>query len=190
MNVGLFFGSFNPIHVGHLIIANHLVENTNLDEVWLVVSPQNPFKKKSNLLSEYDRLHLVNLAIENNLKLRSCDIEFGMPKPSYTIDTLIYLEEKYPHYNFSLIIGGDNLPTLDKWKNGDILKRDYDIFVYERAGYQVDRKEYDENIIFVDAPLMYISSSFIRQALKEGKSCKYMLTEKVREYIAEMNWYR
>ena len=190
MKIGLFFGSFNPIHVGHLMIANHLAEHTNLDEVWLVVSPQNPFKKKANLLSEYDRLHLVNLAIEGNDKLRSSDIEFSLPKPSYTIDTLVHLKDKYPKHDFSLIMGGDNLPTLHKWKNGDLLQKDFPIYVYERAGYELDKSKYAANIHFVDAPQMYVSSSFIRKSLKSGASGRYLLSDAVRNYIQESGWYK
>lgn len=189
MKVGLFFGSFNPVHIGHMIIANHLAEHTDLNEVWMVVSPHNPFKKKSNLLNEHDRLHLLNLAIDDNANLRASDIEFGLPKPSYTIDTLVYLREKFPDYEFSLIMGGDNLPTLPKWKNGDILLNAYTIYVYERAGYELDKSKYGPNVVFVDAPQMYISSSFIRKNIKEGYSTKYLLPEKVHSYIEEMNWF-
>jgi len=135
MKIGLFFGSFNPIHIGHLIIAEHIVCNTALEEVWFIVSPQNPFKKKKNLLSEYNRLHLVNIAIKDNSKLKSSDIEFKLPKPSYTIATLVYLKEKFPNKDFSLIMGSDNLENLHKWKNSDILFRDYEIFVYKRPNH-------------------------------------------------------
>jgi nicotinate-nucleotide adenylyltransferase len=138
MHIGLFFGSFNPVHIGHLFIANHIAHHSILDEVWLVVSPHNPLKDKRTLLSEYDRLHLVNLAIEGNDKLKSSNIEFSLPKPSYTIDTLVFLEEKYPQHTFSLIMGSDNLATLHKWKNGDILQQNYKIFVFKRPDAILD----------------------------------------------------
>ena len=137
MKVGLFFGSFNPVHVGHMIIAEHMANHTDLDEVWMVVSPQNPLKKQASLAGDYDRLHLVNLAIGENLKLRSSNIEFGLSKPSYTVDTLVYLREKYPNKEFVLIMGGDNLATLHKWKNFEVILRDYQIYVYKRPEYEL-----------------------------------------------------
>ena len=189
MKVGLFFGSFNPIHTGHLFIANHMACHTELDEVWLVVSPQNPFKKKSSLLPEYDRLHLVNLAIEGNDKLKASSIEFNLPQPSYTIDTLIYLEEKFPTYEFSLIMGADNLPTLHKWKNSDILINNYDIFVYQRPGTAVQMSDYPKNIQLQETPQILLSASYIRKQLKEKNSIKYLVPESVEQYILEMAWY-
>ena len=189
MNIGLFFGSFNPIHTGHLFIANHMACHTALDEVWLVVSPQNPFKKKNTLLAKYDRLHLANLAIEGNEKLRTSDIEFNLPKPSYTIDTLVYLEEKFPRYKFSLIMGADNLPTLHKWKNSEILMKDYDIYVYQRPGTEINMKDYPSNIQLQETPQILLSASYIREQLKNNKSIKYLVPESVEKYILEMGWY-
>jgi len=190
MKVGLFFGSFNPIHIGHLFIANHMACHTDLDEVWFVVSPQNPFKKKSTLLPEYDRLHLVNLAIEGNEKLLASNIEFGLPKPSYTIDTLVYLEEKYPKREFSLIMGADNLPTLHKWKNSDILINNYNIYVYQRPGTELNMKDYPNNIKLQETPQILLSASYIRQQLKENKSVKYLVPDSVEKEILEMGWYK
>lgn len=190
MNIGLFFGSFNPIHTGHLFIANHMACHTNLDEVWLVISPQNPFKKKSSLLPEYDRLHLANLAIEGNSKLKTSNIEFSLPKPSYTIDTLVYLEEKYPNHKFSLIMGADNLPTLHKWKNSEIIMNNYDIFVYQRPGTELNMNDYPKNIQLQETPQILLSASYIRKQLKNNKSIKYLVPDNVEQYILEMAWYK
>lgn len=190
MKIGLFFGSFNPIHTGHLFIANHIAHYTNLDEVWLVVSPQNPFKKKADLLSEYDRLHLVNIAIEGNEKLRACDIEFSLPKPSYTIDTLVYLKEKYPNHEFSLIMGGDNLPTLHKWKSADVLMKDYTIYVYNRPGTDLMNTDYVNNIKILETPQILLSASYIREQLKNNKPITYLVPKEVERYIIEMGWYK
>lgn len=188
---GLFFGSFNPVHVGHLIIANYMADYTSLDEVWLVVSPQNPFKKKQSLANNYDRLHLVQIAVEDHPKLRASNIEFGLPQPSYTIDTLAYLKEKYPDREFVLIMGGDNLVSLHKWKNADILTRDYDIYVYLRPGLQPGpNADLDRVHLFSEVPLMNISASFIRKKIKEGRSVRYMLTKPVFEHIEASNMYR
>jgi len=190
MKIGLFFGSFNPVHIGHLIIAEHIVSNTNLNEVWFVVSPQSPFKKKKNLLSEYDRLHLVNLAIEDNDKLKATDIEFKLPQPSYTIDTLVYLKEKYKNHEFSLIMGSDNLENLHKWKNAEILFKEYEIFVYKRPNHLNLKNADKAKVSFLDAPMLNISSTFIRKNIKKGISVKYILHEKVLKEIEEMTWYK
>lgn len=190
MNIGLFFGSFNPIHTGHLFIANHMACHTPLDEVWLIVSPQNPFKDKKTLLPEYDRLHLANLAIEGNDQLRTSNIEFSLPKPSYTIDTLVYLEEKYPKHKFSLIMGADNLPTLHKWKNSEILIKNYDIFVYQRPGTSLNMEDYPKNIILQETPQILLSASYIRKQLKNNKSIKYLVPDSVEQYILDMGWYK
>ena len=187
MKIGLYFGSFNPIHVGHLIIANHFQQFTDLDQVWLVVSPQNPLKKKNSLANEYDRLEMVELAIKDYPNLRVSNIEFTLPKPSYTIDTLVYLKEKYTEHDFSLIMGSDNLDGISKWKNADILMRDYKLYVYPRPGYS--QNENLDNVEMVEAPLMEISSTFIRNSIKEGKNIKPMLPPKVWEYLDGSNLY-
>lgn len=194
--VGLFFGSFNPIHVGHLVIANHIAYSEHVDEVWFVVSPQNPFKKKRTLLEDYHRLTLVNEAIEDNPKLKASDIEFSMPKPSYTVDTLAYLIDKYPDYQFSIIMGEDNLKSFHKWKNHEIILKNHSVLVYPRIG--VDEKlKVDEAIlahshvhVLENIPIMDISASYIRNQIKEGKSVAYLLTDKVANYVDEMNFYK
>lgn len=189
MKVGLFFGSFNPIHHGHLIIANLTLEHTELDQIWFVISPQSPFKKKGSLLKEQDRLYLVQLAIEDNPNFRATDIEFRMPKPSYTIDTLVYLNEKYPQHTFSLIMGEDNIAQIDNWKNGDIIKRDYTIYVYKRE--IENQQDYNEDKIKVlDFPYLDISATYIRTLIKEKKSAKYLLPENVWKYIEDYKFYR
>ena len=189
--IGLFFGSFNPIHVGHLIIANYMAEQTDLEEVWLVVTPQNPLKNKRTLANNYDRLHLVNLSIDNNPRLKASNIEFGLPQPSYTIDTLTYLREKYPNDAFTLIMGGDNLLTLHKWKNYELLLRDYRIFIYARPGYDLGALATHKNVqVFTGVPQMSISASFIRHALKNGYSIQYMVTDPVFEYLRDSDMYR
>lgn len=189
--IGLFFGSFNPVHVGHLIIANYMAEQTELEEVWLVVTPQNPLKNKRTLANNYDRLHLVNLSIENNPRLKASNIEFGLPQPSYTIDTLTYLREKYPQDQFTLIMGGDNLRTLHKWKNYELLLRDYSIFVYGRPGYDLGPLAEHENVsVFTEVPQMSISASFIRKSLQDNHSIQYMVTDPVFEYLQDSDMYR
>jgi nicotinate-nucleotide adenylyltransferase len=190
MKIGLFFGSFNPIHVGHLIIANHFVEFGDLEEVWLVVSPHNPLKKKSTLANDYDRLHLVNLAIGDNLKLRASNIEFTLPKPSYTIDTLTYLTEKHPTKEFVLLMGGDNLGTLHKWKNYEIILKNHQIYVYQRPEYHLGELATHQNVRIFEAPVMSISASFIRKSLNEDKSIQYMVADSVMEYIESSGMYR
>ncbi|HKK76981.1 MAG TPA: nicotinate (nicotinamide) nucleotide adenylyltransferase [Saprospiraceae bacterium] len=190
-NIGLFFGSFNPVHVGHLIIANYMGEHTDLDQVWLVVTPQNPLKKKRTLANNYDRLHLVNLAIEDNPRLQASSIEFGLPQPSYTIDTLTYLKEKHPDDRFTLIMGGDNLLSLPRWKNYEIILRDYRIFVYSRPDYKLGPLAEHEHVqIFSDVPQMSISASFIRKSLQNEKSVRYMLPDSVHDYLMKTNLYR
>ncbi len=194
--IGLYFGSFNPIHIGHLAIANYMIEfSPDLDHIWFVISPQNPLKKKSTLLANHHRLYLTELAIGNNPELEASDIEFYLPRPSYTINTLTYLEERYPTNRFALIMGADNLKTIKKWKNYDLLLEKYEIYVYPRLGYPTDKITDEENILknavihYVDAPLMEISSSFIRTSVKEGKNIRYFLPPKVYEYIRDMHFY-
>ncbi|TCV11827.1 nicotinate-nucleotide adenylyltransferase [Sphingobacterium alimentarium] len=187
--IGLFFGSFNPIHVGHLIIANYMANFTELDEVWFVVSPQNPFKEKKSLVNMYDRLEMVNLAIEGADKLRASDIEFTLPQPSYTIDTLTYLQEKHPKKEFVLIMGEDNLQSLRKWKNADIILRDYKIIVYPRPGYDAVEMKEHPSVQMTDTPVMELSSTFLRQAIKENKSIKFYTPDKVAEFIDKKGLY-
>jgi nicotinate-nucleotide adenylyltransferase len=182
MRIGLYFGSFNPIHIGHLIIANHILNESDLDKIWFVVSPLNPFKNSENLLNEYDRLHLVQKAIEQDLRLRAVDIEFSLPKPSYTIHTLAYLKEKYPAYSFSIIMGSDGFQNLDKWKNPLTIIENHEIIIYKRPGFDVDNK-LNANIKIMNAPLLEISSTHIRGLIKSGKSIKYLVPLNVEEEI-------
>ena len=190
MKIGLFFGSFNPIHNGHLIIANYVCEITDLDKVWFVVSPQNPLKEKETLLREYDRLHLINLAIEDNKNLKASNIELKLPKPSYTIDTLVHLKEKYPQHEFALIMGSDNLVTIYKWKNYQLILKDYPIYVYNRRGAEKNPYPENENIRVFEFPFLDISATFIRENLKNGISMQYFLPEPVWKYIDEIKLYR
>lgn len=187
--VGLFFGSFNPVHIGHLIIANYMANYTFLDEVWFVVSPQNPFKDKKSLGNMYDRLEMVNLAIEGADNLRASDIEFSLPQPSYTIDTLTHLSEKYPTKEFLLIMGEDNLMGITKWKNADILLRDYKIIVYPRPGYDAGEMREHPAITMTDTPVMELSSTFLRNAIKEGKSVKFYTPDPVIDFIDKKGLY-
>lgn len=189
--IGLFFGSFNPVHVGHMVIANFMATQTELDQVWMVVSPQNPLKPKHSLARDHDRLHLVRLAIGDNPGLRASDIEFSLPKPSYTIDTLTYLREKYPDYAFVLIMGGDNLASLHRWKNYELLLRDYSIFVYQRPEYEVPAALAEHpSVQCFEAPLMHISASYIRSAIRAGHSIQYLVTEPVYQYLESSALYR
>ena len=190
MKFGLFFGSFNPIHVGHLIIANYMATQTDLKQVWLVVSPLNPFKTKSSLARDYDRLHLVELAIEDNPALRASDIEFKLPKPSYTIDTLTYLREKYPQHEFALIMGGDNLATLPKWKYYEAILKYYSAYVYQRPQYEPGELSQHPQVRLFEAPLMQISASYIRRCIKAGHSIQYLVPPPVFEYLNSRHLYR
>ena len=192
MKVGLYFGPFNPIHVGHLIIANYLAENSDLDEVWMVVTPHNPLKKKSGLLEDYHRLHMIHLATERFDKIKPSDIEFKLPQPNYTINTLIHLTEKFPKYEFSLIMGEDNLKSLNKWKNYEQILEDYDIYVYPRISESEVPDEFVNHpkIRKVEAPIIELSSTFIRNSVKEGKDIRPMLDDKVWEYIDHNLFYR
>ena len=196
LNVGLYFGSFNPVHIGHIAIAGYMLEFTGLDNIWFIVSPHNPLKKKETLLDNYQRLHMINLAIGNNDKLKDSDIEFRMPAPSYTIDTLTYLEEKHPDHQFSLIMGEDNLYTLHKWKNASELVKKCRIIVYPRKGSVKPATPLLEGLLskakvtFVKAPLMDISGTFIRNGIKKGKDMSYFLPPPVWQYIDEMHFYK
>lgn len=187
--IGLFFGSFNPVHVGHLIIANYMVTFTDLHEVWFVVSPQNPFKKKESLGNMYDRLEMVNLAIERAENLRSSTIEFNLPQPSYTVDTLVHLHERHPDKEFVLIMGSDNLQSFHKWKNHELILRDYQIYVYPRPGHQGYPLENHPSVTMTDTPLMELSATFIRQAVKDGKSIRYFVPDPVLEFIDSKGLY-
>ncbi|MCT4663720.1 MAG: nicotinate (nicotinamide) nucleotide adenylyltransferase [Flavobacteriales bacterium] len=190
MKIGLFFGSFNPIHIGHLILANYLVEETDLDEVWLVVTPHNPFKKKSSLLADHHRLRMVEMALEPYDKLKASNIEFGLKKPSYTIDTLTVLKEKYPKHDFSIIMGADNLNHFHKWKNYEQILEFYSVYVYPRTTGKVTELDAHPKITRVNAPIIELSSTFIRQSIAEKKCVKPMLDTAVWQYIDEMNFYK
>jgi nicotinate-nucleotide adenylyltransferase len=193
--VGLYFGSFNPIHTGHMAIAGYMIEYSGLDQVWFVVSPHNPLKKKETLLTDHQRLHMVNLAIGDNTRLKACDIEFKLPVPSYTIDTLTYLNEQHPKNEFSLLMGEDNLYTLHKWKNASELINKCKIYIYPRPDTKkpssplLDRILSAADLMFVSAPLMDISGTFIRNGIKGGKDMSYFLPPAVWKYIREMHFY-
>lgn len=192
MKVGLYFGTFNPVHVGHLIIANHLVENSGLDQVWMVITPHNPLKKKKGLLPDYHRLQMVHLATQGYDKIIPSDIEFKLPQPNYTVHTLAHLKEKFPKYEFALIMGEDNLKSLPKWKNYETILEDYELFVYPRIS-QDDLPEellYHPSIHRVAAPVIELSSTFIRESVKEGKNIRPMLDTKVWEYIDHNLFYK
>lgn len=188
--IGLYFGSFNPIHIGHLIIANHLLQFTELSQIWFVVSPHNPLKEKSTLLADHHRLAMVKIAIDDNPNFRASDIEFAMPKPSYTVNTLAYLSEKYPNKEFSLLMGADNIATFDKWKNYDVILQHYQIYVYPRINEKPTKLAEVPNIHLTKAPIIEISSSYIRQCIKEKKEVRYLLPEGVYKYINEMMFYQ
>jgi nicotinate-nucleotide adenylyltransferase len=191
MKIGLFFGSFNPVHTGHLIIANYLVEESDLDELWLVISPHNPFKERNSLADDYVRYEMVLRSVEDHPKLKACNVEFDLPKPSYTIDTLTYLREEHPENEFVLIMGGDNLASLHKWKNYEMILRNFSIYVYKRPDYDLGNLAESSSVkIFEEAPLIEISSTFIRKLIKEGKSIRYWVTEETREIIESTGLYR
>ena len=190
--IGLYFGTFNPIHIGHLIIANHMVEFSDLDEVWFVVTPHNPHKKKNTLLEDHHRLAMVRIAVDEYPKLQASNVEFDLPQPNYTVNTLAYLEEKYPKNNFCLIMGEDNLKSLHKWKNYEVILERYSIYVYPRIseGKVETQFENHENIKKVAAPIIELSSTFIRQGIKDGKNIRPMLSADVWKYLDEMNFYK
>lgn len=200
MRIGLYFGTYNPIHVGHLIIANHMAERDDMDQVWLVVTPQNPLKTNNNLLADYHRLALVKIAIDDNFNLRASDVEFNLPKPSYTVDTLAHLREQYPEHQFALIMGEDNLRTFHKWKNYEVILERHQIYVYPRPITLAElnnevaptKSEIHDhkNVIVTDSPMMQISSTIIRNNIQKGQSIQYLVTDPVRQYIDEMNFYR
>jgi nicotinate-nucleotide adenylyltransferase len=187
---GLYFGSFNPVHIGHMAIANFMVAFSEVEELWFVVSPQNPLKDKKSLLEDYHRLEMVHLAIGDDERFRASDIEFRLPTPSYTIDTLAYLEERYPGREFQLIMGSDQLRTFHKWKHADLITQKYHRLIYPRPGEAHDSDMELPNATRVDAPLMEISSSFIRKAIKEDKDIRHLVPPAAYRYLQEMHFYR
>jgi nicotinate-nucleotide adenylyltransferase len=189
MKIGLYFGSFNPIHVGHCIIASYMVQNSDLDQVWLVVSPQNPFKPSRNLLNEYQRLHLAQLAVEGEKNIRVSDIEFHLPRPSYTVDTMAYLKEKFPTHRFSILMGTDGLMNLPKWKNSFVLIRDYSFYVYPRAGFPVPAIA-GLRVTEVAAPVLNISSTQIREMIQRGQSVRFLVPDSVHQEIERSHYYK
>ena len=189
MNIGLYFGSFNPIHIGHLIIANHVLNETDLEKIWFIVSPQNPLKKSNSLLNEFDRLHLVRVAVQDDNRIKCSDIEFSLSKPSYTTNTLAFLTEKYPEHKFSIIMGSDSYQNLDKWKNFETIVSNYSIYVYKREGHEINKFWGPEPVI-LNAPLIQISATQIRDHLKNGKSIRYLVPEIVREEIETRKFYK
>jgi len=192
MKVGLYFGTFNPIHVGHIIIANHLVEYSDLDEIWMVVTPHNPHKKKSSLLANHHRFELVYQALQKYTKIKPSDIEFKLPQPNYTVNTLAHINEKYPQHEFSLIMGEDNLKSFHKWKNYDVILENHTIYCYPRIsnGEIKSKLENHPKIHKIDAPIIEISATLIRQGIKNNKNVAPMLSVETWKYIDEMNFYR
>jgi nicotinate-nucleotide adenylyltransferase len=191
MKIGLFFGSFNPVHVGHLIIAEYMASRTDLKKVWMVVSPHNPLKPKNSLANDYARLDLIKCAVLHNPLLNASDIEFSLPKPSYTIDTLAYLTERHPNDEFVLIMGGDNLATISKWKNYELLLKNHQIYVYHRPGYDLGEFALHPNVkVFEDAPMMTISATYIRERIRNGESVKYLIPEASLEELEKRGMYK
>jgi nicotinate-nucleotide adenylyltransferase len=190
MHVGLFFGSFNPVHIGHLALANYMLSFTDMEQVWLVVSPHNPLKNKNSLLNQNDRLHLISLALDFHPKIKASNVEFSLPQPSYTINTLTHLKEKYPEHKFSLIMGQDNLQTFHKWKNYEEILKRYHIYVYPRVACGASQFDDHNHVHLTQAPIMEISSTFIRDAIKNKKNIQFFLHPKVWEYIEESSLYR
>ncbi|MEO8765560.1 MAG: nicotinate (nicotinamide) nucleotide adenylyltransferase [Ginsengibacter sp.] len=189
MKIGLYFGSFNPIHTGHLIIASHIANSSLVGQVWFVISPQNPLKKSNSLLNEHHRKHLIDLCIEGEKKLKTSNVEFKLPKPSYTIDTLAYLDEKYTTHEFSIIMGSDSFENIKKWKNHEILLKNYSILIYERPGFAVAKNPVG-NITILQAPKLEISSTRIRELVHLKKSIRYLVPDIVKEEIELHQYYR
>lgn len=190
MKIGLYFGSFNPIHHGHLIIASHILYNSNLSQIWFVVSPQNPLKQSNSLLNEYHRLYLVQLAVEGEKRMRAVDIEFKLPKPSYTINTLTYLQEKYPEHSFAVIMGSDSFQNISRWKNYEQLLKNYPVYIYPRPGKTELPSHEGTEIIEINAPLLEISATQIRNNINQAKSIRYLVPENVREEIEKNGYYK
>ncbi len=189
MNIGLYFGSFNPVHIGHLIIAKHVLNTTDLKQVWMVVSPQNPLKLSNSLLNEYARLSLLQTALEGEYNLKASKIEFTLPKPSYTVNTLAYLKEKFPQHQFSIIMGSDSFCNLTNWKNYEVIIKNHLLYIYNRPGFIVENT-INASIKILDAPLLEISSTRIRKLIKEAKSIRYLLPDTVKEEIEKNNYYK
>jgi nicotinate-nucleotide adenylyltransferase len=189
MRIGLYFGSFNPVHVAHLIIANHILNETEIEKVWFVVSPHNPLKLETGLLNEYHRLYLVKLATEGDNRINASDIEFALPKPSYTTTTLAYLNEKYPQHEFCIIMGSDSFQNLHKWKNYEVIVKSYDIYVYQRPGYEIINALHAK-LHVVNAPLLQLSATQVRKYVKEGKSIRYLVPDNVRDEIEKGGYYK
>jgi len=189
MNIGLYFGSFNPVHIGHLIIANHILNETSLQRIWFVVSPQNPFKTSTSLLNEYERLYLVQKAVEQDDRLKAVDIEFNLPKPSYTVETMAYLKEKYSAHSFRIIMGSDSFQNFPKWKNAKVIAANYPIIIYKRAQFEMDNI-LNAQIQIMDAPLLEISATYIRGLIKAGKSIKYLVPPTIEEELMTNNFYK
>ena len=190
MHIGLFFGSFNPVHIGHLAIADYMINYTDMEQIWLMVSPQNPLKNKNQLLDQNNRLHLVNLALDFHPTIKASNFEFDLPQPSYTINTLVRLKEKYPEHQFSLIMGQDNLQSFNKWKNYEEILKRHHIYVYPRPGCAASEFDTHPHVHFTEAPVMDISSTFIRNAIKGKKDMRFFLHSKVWEEIDSMNYYK
>lgn len=188
MNIGLFFGSFNPIHIGHLIIANHIVDHTDIDKIWFVLSPHNPLKDAQKLLNEYHRLQMVELAIKDNPKFRASNVEFRLSKPSYTYDTLKHLSEQFPLEKFTVIMGSDSWQQITRWKNYQQIIASHPIIIYNRPGHAIEEK-HGANLTEMEAPLLNVSSTFIRKEIKEKKSLRYLLSQPVIEYIEANKLY-
>jgi nicotinate-nucleotide adenylyltransferase len=189
MRIGLFFGSFNPVHNGHLIIANHVLNESDLDKIWFIISPQNPFKPVDSLLNNYDRLHLLNKATENDNRLKGSDVEFTLPRPSYTVTTLAFLKDKYPHDEFSIIMGSDSFQNLSKWKNYETIIKYYRLIIYKRPGFEIVN-DLSANILLMDAPLLEISATYIRELVKRNKSIKYLVPENIEEEIKNNRFFQ
>jgi nicotinate-nucleotide adenylyltransferase len=188
--IALYFGTFNPIHIGHMAIASYIVDFADVDQLWFVVSPQNPHKRKQNLLNDYHRLEMVHRAVDDDKRFRVSNIEFSLPKPSYTVDTLTYLKEQYPDHLFKIVIGSDNLEKFHKWKNYEEIEKNYGIIIYPRPGFEPSKYQFPSTTEVVNAPLMEISSTFIRKAIRDGKDVRHFLPQKTWEYLEEMNFYK